>query len=109
MNKTKIVVQRINIGVDFFDGKTIQQVKEHFDMISNDCIGMLYQGCTSRFDVDYGGYDDSTDIYLIFERTETDEEYQNRLAVRSKEIEKIQELKYKEYLRLKKEFEDKPE
>jgi hypothetical protein len=104
MNKTKVIVKRVFIGIGWFNGKTIQEVKEHLDLISNNHIDMLYQGCTAKFEMDFNTFDDQPDLYLVFDRMETDKEYQFRMETRSKEIQRAMDRKYEEYLKLKEEF-----
>lgn len=79
MQKKLIAVKTIPIGTDIFDGKTIQDVKEKFDKISNDNIDMLYQGCTAKFTTGTGWF--KNHLYLVFARLERDEEYQQRIKV----------------------------
>jgi len=109
MNKGKVFVKKIWIGISTFDGMTIQEVKEYLDRISNDYIDMLYQGCVAKFDVQHNTFDDDLDLYLVFERMETDKEYEMRMQLHNEELQKDAEKKYKEYLKLKEEFEGKPE
>jgi hypothetical protein len=75
------MVKRVFIGICWFDGKTIQEVKERLDKVSNDHIDMLYQGCTAKFELTFDSVEDQIDphLYLVFERMETDAEYQQRL------------------------------
>jgi hypothetical protein len=57
-----------------FHGKTIQEVKDRLDKISNDYIHLLYKGCKPVFKSW-----DHPQIELVFERLETDAEYQQRI------------------------------
>lgn len=59
---------------DDFNGKTIQEVKDRLDKISNDHIHLLYKGCIPVFKSW-----DTPLIELTFKRLETDEEYQKRI------------------------------
>jgi hypothetical protein len=77
VKKQIITVKTIPISTDIFDGKTIQDVKQAFDKISNDNIDMLYQGCTAKFTTGTGWF--KNHLYLVFARLETDEEYQQRI------------------------------
>ncbi len=79
MQKELIAVKAIPIGTDIFEGKTIHDVKQTFDKISNDNIDMLYQGCTAKFITGTGWF--INHLYLVFERLETDAEYQQRIKV----------------------------
>lgn len=99
MEKIYVFVKSVYIGDDVFDGKTIQEVKEYLDRLSNDYIDMLYQGCIARFSLEQS-------LHLVFERQETDLEYKTRMEKVQKDIEYYKRLKYEEYLKLKKEFED---
>lgn len=109
MNKSKVFVKKVYVGYDFLDYATISEVKEYLDRLSNDHIDMLYQGCTSKFISEYEHGADQPDLYLMFERMETHEEYQHRFKMHRKELEEQKDKKYKEYLKLKEEFESKPE
>jgi hypothetical protein len=77
MKKEPIVVKIIPIGTSIFEGKTIQEVKQAFDKISNDNIDMLYQGCTAKFTTGTGWF--INHLYLVFQRLETDAEYRDRI------------------------------
>jgi hypothetical protein len=77
MQKEPIVVKIIPIGMSIFEGKTIQEVKQAFDKISNDNIDRLYQGCTAKFTTGTGWF--INHLYLVFQRLETDAEYQKRI------------------------------
>jgi len=77
MQKEIVAVKAIFINKSMFNGKTIQEVKQTFDKISNDNIDMLYQGCTAKFAVGQGWF--KNELYLVFERLETDAEYQQRI------------------------------
>lgn len=77
MQKELVTVKIIPISTDSFDGKTIQEVKQMFDKISNDNIDMLYQGCTAKFIKGPGWV--INHLYLVFERLETDTEYQQKI------------------------------
>lgn len=79
MQKKLIAVKAIFISNNVFDDKTIQEVKQTFDRISNDNIDMLYQGCTAKFAVGQGEFEN--ELYLVFQRMETDAEYQQRIKV----------------------------
>jgi hypothetical protein len=105
MEKINVHVKSVYIGDDVFDGRTIQEVKEYLDRLSNDYIDMLYQGCIARFSLRYD-HDDEQSLYLVFERQENDLEYKTRMEKVQKDVECYKRLKYEEYLKLKKEFED---
>ena len=77
MQKELVTVKAIFISRNVFDDKTIQEVKQTFDRISNDNIDMLYQGCTAKFAV--GEREFENELYLVFQRLETDAEYQQRI------------------------------
>jgi hypothetical protein len=79
MQKELITIKTIPISMSIFEGKTIQEVKQTFDKISNDNIDMLYQGCTANFTTGTGWF--INHLYLVFARLETDEEYQQRIKV----------------------------
>jgi hypothetical protein len=79
MEKQIIAVKAIFISKNIFDDKSIQDVKQAFDRISNDHIDMLYQGCTAKFAVGQGEFEN--ELYLVFQRMETDAEYQQRIKV----------------------------
>jgi hypothetical protein len=109
MNKCKVFVKKVYVGYHFLEYATISEVKDYLDRLSNDHISMLYQGCTAKFISEYEYGEDKPDLYLMFERLETDEEYQHRVKMNKKELEEQKDKKYKEYLKLKEEFEGKPE
>jgi hypothetical protein len=77
MQKELVTVKTIPISTDIFDGKTIQDVKQAFDKISNDNIDMLYQGCTAKFTTGTGWF--INHLYLVFQRLETNAEYRDRI------------------------------
>ena len=77
MQKELIAIKTIPISMSIFEGKTIQEVKQTFDKISNDNIDMLYQGCTANFTAGTGWF--INHLYLMFQRLETDAEYQQRI------------------------------
>ena len=76
MQKELITVKVIPISTDTFEGKTIQEVKQAFDKISNDNIDMLYQGCTAKFSAGFINH-----LYLVFQRLETNAEYRDRIKL----------------------------
>ncbi len=76
MKKELITVKVIPVSTDIFDGKTIQDVKQAFDKISNDNIDMLYQGCTAKFSAGFINH-----LYLVFQRLETNAEYHDRIKL----------------------------
>jgi hypothetical protein len=76
VKKELITVKVIPISTDIFEGKTIQEVKQAFDKISNDNIDMLYQGCTAKFAAGFINH-----LYLVFERLETNAEYRDRIKL----------------------------
>jgi hypothetical protein len=106
MEKITVFVKSVYIGDDVFDGKTIQEVKEYLDRVNNDYIDMLYQGCIARFSFYRDHGDEEQSLHLVFERQENDLEYKTRMEKVQKDIEYYKRLKYEEYLKLKKEFED---
>ena len=106
MEKINVHVKSVYIGDDVFDGRTIQEVKEYLDRLSNDYIDMLYQGCIARFSFYRDHGDEEQSLHLVFERQENDLEYKTRMEKVQKDIEYYKRLKYEEYLKLKKEFED---
>jgi hypoxanthine phosphoribosyltransferase len=106
MEKITVFVKSVYIGDDVFDGKTIQEVKEYLDRVNNDYIDMLYQGCIARFSFYRDHGDEEHSLHLVFERQETDLEYKTRMEKVQKDIEYYKRLKYEEYLKLKKEFEN---
>jgi hypothetical protein len=77
MQKELITIKTIPITMSIFEGKTIQEVKQALDKISNDNIDMLYQGCTANFTTGTGWF--INHLYLMFQRLETDAEYQQRI------------------------------
>ena len=50
-------------------------------------------------------YDAYTQLVIIREREETDEEYQKRISDNEKTSEQLKKMRYKSYLKLKAEFE----
>jgi hypothetical protein len=105
MEKITVQVRKDYVRFEVFDGKTIQEVKEYLDKLSNDYIAMLYKGCIARFSLIYDGAGEP-ELYLVFERQETDLEYKTRMEKVQKDVERYKRLRYEEYLKLKKEFED---
>ena len=106
MEKINVFVKSVYIGYDVFDGRTIQEVKEYLDRLSNDYIDMLYQGCIARFSFYRDHGDEEQSLHLVFERQENNLEYKTRMEKVQKDVEYYKRLKYEEYLKLKKEFED---
>ena len=106
MEKINVFVKSVYIGDDVFDGKTIQEVKEYLDRLSNDHLDMLYQGCIARFSFYRDHGDEEQSLHLVFERQENDLEYKTRMEKVQKDVEYYKRLKYEEYLKLKREFED---
>jgi UDP-2,3-diacylglucosamine pyrophosphatase LpxH len=77
MQKELVAVKAIFISKNVFDDKTIQEVKQTLDKISNDNIHLLYQNCTAKFIVGQGEFEN--ELYLVFQRMETDAEYHERI------------------------------
>jgi hypothetical protein len=89
---------------DLLDGNTPEQVKTELDSILNNYIVYIREGCKLTFDVSRG-YDDETELNLLITRKETDQEYAKRLEKEKTVKDKAKDLRLKEYLRLKAEFE----
>jgi hypothetical protein len=88
----------------YFDGNYYEVRFSDFpkDMQENDIIEIIRE---NEYFSENNSYDAYTQLVIIREREETNEEYQKRISDNEKSREELKKMRYKNYLKLKAEFE----
>jgi hypothetical protein len=98
--KIKEIIHKIN-----FDGEYAEIRFSDFpkDIKEDDIINIVREESYSSENDSYDGY---SELWIIRERDETDEEYQKRQLERENYFKERKKNRYETYLKLKSEFED---
>jgi len=88
----------------YFDGNCYDIRFSDFpkNIQENDIVEILRE---DSYFSENNSYDAYTQLVIIREREETDEEYQKRISDNEKSKEELKKMRYKNYLKLKAEFE----